>query len=416
MGGVKESGIGVRHGAEGIRKYCRTQTILISPRADAARASRSSTPTRRRSARLVRALLRAALPPLSAATLGRRGVEPGGEALGDQLEVLGRRRQRRRDGDARAELAHAARRRRRAPIVRRPSAAGSRSSSSGSRSIAASVPMPPRTSPAAGWPASASSASWSGPSISRPRVIRPSRSRISRLASAGGGAGRVAGVGRALAEDRAARLLPERLGDAVGDDHAAERQVAAGDALGEGDHVRHDVPALDPEPGAQAPEARRSPSRRRAGCRCARRSPRRPRCSGARAGSTPPAPITGSTKKAAMRSAPIRVDRLLERLDRVVGDLLGLDLRPEAGAVGGDPADRGAVAVGSVVALRAADQQRPLGLAELEPVAARELGRRRRSSRRRRRSGRPATASARASARISRSSSVGAQAKSPNAE
>jgi acyl-CoA reductase-like NAD-dependent aldehyde dehydrogenase len=32
MGGVKQSGIGVRHGAEGIRKYCRTQTILISPR------------------------------------------------------------------------------------------------------------------------------------------------------------------------------------------------------------------------------------------------------------------------------------------------------------------------------------------------------------------------------------------------
>jgi acyl-CoA reductase-like NAD-dependent aldehyde dehydrogenase len=32
MGGVKQSGIGVRHGDEGIRKYCRTQTILISPR------------------------------------------------------------------------------------------------------------------------------------------------------------------------------------------------------------------------------------------------------------------------------------------------------------------------------------------------------------------------------------------------
>ena len=32
MGGVKESGIGVRHGAEGIRKYCRTQTIVVTPR------------------------------------------------------------------------------------------------------------------------------------------------------------------------------------------------------------------------------------------------------------------------------------------------------------------------------------------------------------------------------------------------
>ncbi len=32
MGGHKQSGIGVRHGAEGIRKYCAAQTILISPR------------------------------------------------------------------------------------------------------------------------------------------------------------------------------------------------------------------------------------------------------------------------------------------------------------------------------------------------------------------------------------------------
>jgi acyl-CoA reductase-like NAD-dependent aldehyde dehydrogenase len=31
MGGHKQSGIGVRHGAEGIRKYCSTQTVLISP-------------------------------------------------------------------------------------------------------------------------------------------------------------------------------------------------------------------------------------------------------------------------------------------------------------------------------------------------------------------------------------------------
>ena len=32
MGGVKESGIGVRHGAEGIRKFTTTQTIVLSPR------------------------------------------------------------------------------------------------------------------------------------------------------------------------------------------------------------------------------------------------------------------------------------------------------------------------------------------------------------------------------------------------
>jgi hypothetical protein len=32
LGGVKESGLGVRHGAEGIRKFCSQQTILIAPR------------------------------------------------------------------------------------------------------------------------------------------------------------------------------------------------------------------------------------------------------------------------------------------------------------------------------------------------------------------------------------------------
>jgi hypothetical protein len=30
FGGMKESGLGARHGAPGIRKYCRTQTILVT--------------------------------------------------------------------------------------------------------------------------------------------------------------------------------------------------------------------------------------------------------------------------------------------------------------------------------------------------------------------------------------------------
>ena len=30
MGGWKQSGIGVRHGADGIRKYCRRQTIVLT--------------------------------------------------------------------------------------------------------------------------------------------------------------------------------------------------------------------------------------------------------------------------------------------------------------------------------------------------------------------------------------------------
>ena len=32
MGGLKESGIGVRHGPEGIRKYCTTARRSSSPR------------------------------------------------------------------------------------------------------------------------------------------------------------------------------------------------------------------------------------------------------------------------------------------------------------------------------------------------------------------------------------------------
>ena len=72
----------------------------------------------------------------------------------------------------------------------------------------------------------------------------------------GGAARGVAGVRRRRG---AARRRPgsSQNGAAtlLGDHHAAERQVAAGDALRERDHVGHDVPALDPEPGAQAAEA-----------------------------------------------------------------------------------------------------------------------------------------------------------------
>jgi hypothetical protein len=32
MGGIKASGLGSRHGAGGIRKYCSQQAILITPR------------------------------------------------------------------------------------------------------------------------------------------------------------------------------------------------------------------------------------------------------------------------------------------------------------------------------------------------------------------------------------------------
>jgi acyl-CoA reductase-like NAD-dependent aldehyde dehydrogenase len=57
MGGVKESGIGVRHGPEGIRKYCRGQTIVVTSRLVPAREPQMYPYTRTR-ARLVAALLR----------------------------------------------------------------------------------------------------------------------------------------------------------------------------------------------------------------------------------------------------------------------------------------------------------------------------------------------------------------------
>jgi len=57
MGGVKESGIGVRHGPEGIRKYCRGQTIVVTGRLMPAREPQMYPYTRAR-ARLIAALLR----------------------------------------------------------------------------------------------------------------------------------------------------------------------------------------------------------------------------------------------------------------------------------------------------------------------------------------------------------------------
>jgi len=57
MGGHKQSGIGVRHGPEGIRKYCTAQTILLSPRLMPAREPQFY-PRTRASAMLVRRLLK----------------------------------------------------------------------------------------------------------------------------------------------------------------------------------------------------------------------------------------------------------------------------------------------------------------------------------------------------------------------
>ncbi len=57
MGGLGESGMGVRHGPEGIRKYCTARTIVVTPRA-APRREPQFYPHTRASARLVSRLIR----------------------------------------------------------------------------------------------------------------------------------------------------------------------------------------------------------------------------------------------------------------------------------------------------------------------------------------------------------------------
>src|SRR4051812_13414515 len=62
---------------------------------------------------------------------------------------------------------------------------------------------------------------------------------------------RVARV-RLPVQDDVARLLPERLGHSAGDEHAAEREIAAGHALRERDEVGRYAVALAADPVADA--------------------------------------------------------------------------------------------------------------------------------------------------------------------
>src|SRR5262245_55129778 len=65
----------------------------------------------------------------------------------------------------------------------------------------------------------------------------------------------VPAVGLPVADGHAPRVGPERLGDAAGDDDAAEREVPARHSLREGDEIRLDTEALEAEPRAEAAEA-----------------------------------------------------------------------------------------------------------------------------------------------------------------
>ena len=69
-------------------------------------------------------------------------------------------------------------------------------------------------------------------------------------------AGRVVVVGEPAHEREAlGRLVPDRLVDPAPKCDTPQREVTAGDPLGEGDQVRVDVPVLHPEPASGASEA-----------------------------------------------------------------------------------------------------------------------------------------------------------------
>ena len=182
-------------------------------------------------------------------------------------------------------------------------------------------------------------------------------------------------VGRPVAEPRRVRLVPERGRDRAADDDAAERQVAAGDALRERDHVRADAPALRPEPLAEPPEAgdHRVDHVQDAGALAQRVE----------------ALDVALARLMHAAGADHRLDEHgghavgadaldlgLQRLERVVRHLgrVGVE-RADVGAVGGDAADARPEPVRAVVALRARDQVHALGLADRREVAARQLRR-----------------------------------------
>jgi hypothetical protein len=177
-----------------------------------------------------------------------------------------------------------------------------------------------------------------------------------------------------VAEPRA--VLPEGRRDPRADDHAAEREVAAGHALGEREHVGAHVPALDAEPGPQTPEpgddrvadedhagalAQRGDALDVAGGRLAH-------------------PARADDGLDEDRGDAIGADTLdlgLERLQGVVGHHGGVGVQgADVLAVGRDAADRRAHAMGAVVALRARDEVGALGRPDRGEVAARQLGRR----------------------------------------
>ena len=181
-------------------------------------------------------------------------------------------------------------------------------------------------------------------------------------------------VGLAVAEPDAG-AFPEGLGDPGAHQYPAEGQVAAGHALGEGDHVGPQVEAVDPPPGSQPPE----------GGDHAVGDEERP-VPAAELGQALQV-VGGHAMHAAGaddrlgedRGHPAGPDPLefgfegLERIPRNVGRLRVHRAHP--GLVGGDSPDRRAEPVGPVVALGAADDVGALGITDGLEVAPGQLGR-----------------------------------------
>ena len=175
------------------------------------------------------------------------------------------------------------------------------------------------------------------------------------FASAGGAADGVTAVGLPVVEGRPAGSRPERLRDARGDDHAAEREDAARDTLREGDQVGREAEALDAEPVAQPAEA---PDH----------DVRDGEDAVAPAELLHPAEIAGRCHEDAARAdhrlehegrdalGAEPLDRLLERAEIVPGDPLGLLDELFVALPEGHPQDARAEAVRAVVAVNPADQ------------------------------------------------------------
>ena len=120
------------------------------------------------------------------------------------------------------------------------------------RATAAIRPTPPRTSSTSGWVSRPASRAWKALDLPRSEDEVVGCKQV-EVGQSGRTARRVTAVGDAMGEG-GATLLEERRCDCRGHNHPAKWEVAAGNALGEHDHVRLKVPALDAQPCAETTE------------------------------------------------------------------------------------------------------------------------------------------------------------------